>query len=150
MEVADAVEESDHLAGELRGVINIPLMDDSPRVLVSDVACSLSLEHWHSARALLRLALLPSALVVHRAQFEALTIVDLEMAAKNLETLSELLAEEADEATFHPTEIIADAEKCHEAQVAIDALIPKLRAAQPMRASARPASPARRASKKTI
>jgi hypothetical protein len=40
-------------------------------VKVSDVACSLSLEHWHAVRALLRTTLLPSALVVHRAQFEA-------------------------------------------------------------------------------
>jgi hypothetical protein len=78
------------------------------------------------------------------------TILDLEMAAKNLAALSELLAEEVDEATYHPTEISADAGKCHEAQIAIDALIPKLRAAQPIRASARPALTAQRASKKTI
>lgn len=65
------------------------------------------------------------------------TIRDLEMTVKNLETLSELLAEEVDEATHHPTEISADADKCHEAQIAIDALIPKLRAAQPIHVKAR-------------
>ncbi len=53
-------------------MIDVPLFDDSPRLRISDVACSLSLEHWASVRALLRSGLLPSAIVVHRAQFEAL------------------------------------------------------------------------------
>jgi len=66
------------------------------------------------------------------------TIRDLQMTLKNLRTLSELLYEEVDEATYHPTEISADAEKCHQAQVAIDALIPKLVAAQPSRHVAQP------------
>ena len=65
-------DESDALAEELRAMIDAPLFDDSPRLQISDVACSLSLEHWDSARALLRSGLLPSAIVVHRAQFEAL------------------------------------------------------------------------------
>lgn len=67
-------EESDQLAGELFAVIgDLPLVNDSEPVRVADLACSLSLEHWFSARVLLQAALLPSALVVHRAQFEALT-----------------------------------------------------------------------------
>ena len=65
-------DESDALAEELLALIAVPLFDDSPRIRISDVACSLSLEHWASARALLRSGLLPSAIVVHRAQFEAL------------------------------------------------------------------------------
>ena len=65
-------DESDALAEKLRAMIDVPLFDDSPRLRISDVACSLSLEHWASARALLRSGLLPSAIVVHRAQFEAL------------------------------------------------------------------------------
>lgn len=65
-------DESDALAEKLMAMIDAPLFDDSPRLRISDVACSLSLEHWASARALLRLGLLPSAIVVHRAQFEAL------------------------------------------------------------------------------
>jgi hypothetical protein len=65
-------DESDALAEELMAMIDVPLFDDSPRLRISDVACSLSLEHWASARALLRSGLLPSAIVVHRAQFEAL------------------------------------------------------------------------------
>ena len=65
-------DESDALAEELLALIDVPLFDDSPRIRISDVACSLSLEHWASARSLLRSGLLPSAIVVHRAQFEAL------------------------------------------------------------------------------
>jgi len=66
-------DESDSLAKDLQEVIDLPLLENSSKIVISDVACSLSLEHWHSSRALLRAGLLPSALVVHRAQFEALT-----------------------------------------------------------------------------
>jgi hypothetical protein len=65
-------EESNLLADELRALIAVPRFDDTPRIKTSDVACSLSLEHWAAARTLLRSGLLPSATVVHRAQFEAL------------------------------------------------------------------------------
>lgn len=68
----DIFNDSDALADQFLAVIDLPVLDDSPRVRTSDVACSLSLEHWHSIRALLRAGLLPSALVVHRAQFEAI------------------------------------------------------------------------------
>lgn len=73
MKPFEIFDESDRLAEELQEIIDLPLFDNSSRIRTSDVACSLSLEHWHSARALLRSGLLPSALVVHRAQFEALT-----------------------------------------------------------------------------
>lgn len=66
-------DESDRLADELMAQIDVPLFDDSPRIRTSDVACSLSLEHWTSTRCLLSAGLLPSAVVVHRAQFEALS-----------------------------------------------------------------------------
>lgn len=72
MQPCDIFDGSDALAGELLAVIDLPLLDSSSKIQTSDVACSLALEHWHSARALLRAGLLPSALVVHRAQFEAL------------------------------------------------------------------------------
>lgn len=65
-------DESDALAAELMVMIDAPLFDDSQRLRTSDIACSLSLEHWASVRALLRSGRLPSAVVVHRAQFEAL------------------------------------------------------------------------------
>lgn len=73
MKLDQAFDESDELAEQLEEITDIPLLNDSDRIRVSDVACSLSLEHWHAVRALLRAATLPSALVVHRAQFEAIT-----------------------------------------------------------------------------
>ena len=72
MTPSNIFNESDALAEKLMSMIDAPLFDDSPRVQISDVACSLSLEHWASTRALLQAGLLPSAIVVHRAQFEAL------------------------------------------------------------------------------
>ena len=89
---SDIFDESDLLANELLTVIDLPVLDESSRVQVSDVACCLALEHWHSARSLLRAALLPSALVVHRAQFEALArSVWLAYAASD-ESISKLAA----------------------------------------------------------
>jgi hypothetical protein len=73
MNPAEIFDETDGLAEELLRVIDLPLFEESPRLRTSDVACSLALEHWHSSRSLLRSGLLPSALVIHRAQFEALT-----------------------------------------------------------------------------
>jgi hypothetical protein len=72
MPASTIFDESDALAEELMALIAVPLFDDSSRIRISDVACSLSLEHWASARALLRSGLVASAIVVHRAQFEAL------------------------------------------------------------------------------
>ena len=72
MELDRALDESDALAGELLALVDLPLCNDSTRVDVADVACSLAFEHWHSVRLLLRGGLLPSALVVHRSQFEAI------------------------------------------------------------------------------
>lgn len=72
MSLPSIFDESDDLAEELMALIDVPLFDDSRRIRTSDVACSLSLEHWVSTRALLHSGLLPSAIVVHRAQFEAL------------------------------------------------------------------------------
>jgi hypothetical protein len=66
-------EESEKMAKELMGIVNLPLLDNSDRIRISDVACSLSLEHWSSARQLLQAGMLSSAVVVHRAQFEAIT-----------------------------------------------------------------------------
>lgn len=66
------IEESEQLATELFAAIDLPLFDDSIRLRVSDIACSMSLEHWAAVRALFALGLLPSGLVIHRAQFESL------------------------------------------------------------------------------
>jgi len=72
MQSSDLFDQSDALADALLAVVQLPLLNDSPKLLSSEAACSLSLEHWHAARALLRVGLLTSALVVHRAQFESL------------------------------------------------------------------------------
>jgi hypothetical protein len=69
---SEIFDDSDALADEVLALVDVPLFDDSPRIRISDLACSLSLEHWASVRTLLRLGLLPSAIVVHRSQFEAL------------------------------------------------------------------------------
>ena len=71
MDLDSAFEESAKLAEGLLAVVDLPLLDDSPRVQASDAACSLALEHWHAVRALLQDGFLASASVVHRAQFEA-------------------------------------------------------------------------------
>ena len=72
MDLDRAFEDSSALAADLASLVDEPLFDDSPRIAVADLACSLALEHWHSVRLQLQEGLLPSALVVHRAQFEAI------------------------------------------------------------------------------
>lgn len=67
-----AFAASEELAVRLLSLIRLPLYDESARLRASDLLCSLSIEHWHAARRLLASGLMPSALVVHRAQFEAL------------------------------------------------------------------------------
>lgn len=51
--------------------LSLPLYDGSKRLVTADAACSLSLEHWNATLHLLQEGFLPSAAVVHRAQFEA-------------------------------------------------------------------------------
>lgn len=65
------VEQSHELAAALVDCVSYGTFDDSPRIALSDVLCSLAYEHAHSARILVSAGLLPSALVVHRSQFEA-------------------------------------------------------------------------------
>lgn len=111
MSRGNGFDESERLVVELLRIIDLPVLD-AERLRVADTACSLSLEHWHAVRGLLELGLLPSALVVHRAQFEALVrsvwlayaapetdvaklsaTLDLEaeQAAKNIPTVNEML-----------------------------------------------------------
>jgi hypothetical protein len=68
----DFFRKSDSLAEKLQMLIDMPLLNDSARIITSDVACSLSFEHWHSVRVLLEGGFLASSIVIHRAQFEAL------------------------------------------------------------------------------
>jgi len=114
MDFDNLFEQSNALAHDLIKVIDRPLFDDSQRIHVSDLLCSLSMEHGDSARALLHTGLLPSALVIHRAQFEAVVraiwtlyaatdgqlaklvtelTLDTERAAKNLPNVSSMVEE---------------------------------------------------------
>ncbi|MGB4115244.1 MAG: hypothetical protein WBK51_01715 [Polaromonas sp.] len=65
-------EPTELFAAKLYAIIEVPRFDDTDRVRASHIAVSMSLEHWDATRNLLESGLLPSALVVHRAQFEAL------------------------------------------------------------------------------
>ena len=64
--------ETERLASDLAPFLVLPLYDETPRIIVSGIACSLAMEHWTATVALLQEGLLPSAAVVHRSQFEAL------------------------------------------------------------------------------
>ncbi len=63
---------SSELAANLQEVLLFPRYDDSAKNRLSYLACSISLEHAHAMRALLIDGLVPSSLVVLRAQFETL------------------------------------------------------------------------------
>lgn len=100
--------ESEQLAVELYKVIDLPLCDSSARTVTSDIACSMALEHWDAARRLLESGLLPSGVVVHRAQFEALVrSVWLLYAAsdENIEKLSTTLTLENEQAAKNMPQI---------------------------------------------
>lgn len=66
------VDQSRELAAALIECVAYQTYDDSDRIKLSDVLASLAFEHSHSARMLLDAGFLPSALVVHRSQFEAI------------------------------------------------------------------------------
>jgi hypothetical protein len=84
MNFDQALEDSDALADGFLELVDLPLCNDTVRVGTAAVACSLAFEHWNSVRLLLGSGLLPSALVVHRSQFEAvLRSVWLTYAASN-------------------------------------------------------------------
>lgn len=121
-------DESDRLADELMAQIDVPLFDDSSRNRTSDVACSLSLEHWTSTRSLVSAGLLPSAVVVHRAQFEALSrsiwllyvasdeqiskltatlSMESDQAAKNMPQIAEMMQALANRAPKHAYDALA-------------------------------------------
>lgn len=109
----DIFEATDEFSIKLFQLLTFPLYDQSKRLLISDIACSMSLEHWLATIKLLRSSLFPSAVTVHRTQYEALlrsiwllyaandqqieklaSDLDLEaeQAAKNLPQVVEMLA----------------------------------------------------------
>ncbi len=62
---------SEDLAERLAAVLMAPAYDDSQRIRVSHLASSVALEHGNACRMLLAVGMVPSGLVVHRAQYEA-------------------------------------------------------------------------------
>lgn len=65
-------ERSAALARDLFEITHLlHLANDGPRLSASAVAVSLAHEHWDAMRPLLAAGMLPSAVVIHRAQFEA-------------------------------------------------------------------------------
>lgn len=96
----DIFEASEELTTKLFTLIDLPLFDDSERLSVSYIACSMSMEHWGATLHLLKYRLLPSAVVVHRAQFEALlrSVWALYAASENhLSKLSSVLNNETEQ-----------------------------------------------------
>jgi hypothetical protein len=89
----DLFVTTEEFAEKLFQLIDLPLFDDTSRLVVSDVACSMSLEHWTATRSLLKSGMLPSAAIVHRAQFEALLRSIWILYAASEEQLSKLFAE---------------------------------------------------------
>ena len=117
----DFVEQSHQLAVELIDCVAYDTESDDVRIAVGDVMLSLAFEHSHSARMLLHTGFLPSALVVHRSQFEAVLrslwvlyaasddavaklsaelTLETELAAKNIPSVSKMMEDLAVKA--HP------------------------------------------------
>lgn len=122
-------DQSDALAAEVIQVIDHPLYDDRDRFKVSNRLCLLSMEHAHGARALLAAGFMSSALVIHRAQFEAVTraiwsmyaasdreveklasslTLDTEQAAKSLPTVTVMMAALAEKGPAPPVESLRE------------------------------------------
>lgn len=89
----DVFNATEELAGKLFKLIDQPLFDDSPKIVVSDVVCSISFEHWTATLSLLEAGMLHSAVVTHRAQFEALLRSIWVLYAATDEQLSKLSVE---------------------------------------------------------
>jgi hypothetical protein len=63
---------TENFSEELYALIDLPPYDDSARINLSHIACSLAFEHWEATLQLLKAGNFPSAVVVHRVQFETI------------------------------------------------------------------------------
>ena len=109
----DVISTADDLSGRLHAVLALPSSGHSPRIQVSHLATQLALEHCDACRTLLSVGMVPSGMVVLRAQYEAtvraiwalyaasdaqiekLTAVralDSEQSAKNLPLVADMMA----------------------------------------------------------
>jgi hypothetical protein len=112
MPEAELMDASKRMGDELNVAFSLPLYEPSDRKCVSHWASSLSLEHASAVRLLLANTLVSSALVAHRAQYEAAVravwafyaataehiekltadlTLDAEQSAKNLPTTNEMI-----------------------------------------------------------
>jgi hypothetical protein len=112
--ISPILDQSEHLADDIEAIFRPVPPIHHPRHLASSVACSLALEHWEAAKILFSAQLLPSAITVHRSQFEALVrsiwllhaasetevnrlasdlTKESEQAAKNIAGLQEMISE---------------------------------------------------------
>ncbi|WP_139202822.1 hypothetical protein [Pseudoxanthomonas sp. GM95] len=64
-------DQSHALAGNVIQLVARPIYDERERFRVSNLSCSLAFEHGEGAKLALACGLLPSAAMLHRAQFEA-------------------------------------------------------------------------------
>ena len=65
------LDVSEDLTARLLAILDAPLHNDLHRTRVSHLASSLALAHGNACRTLFALGMVPSGLVVHRAQYEA-------------------------------------------------------------------------------
>jgi len=123
------LDASRDLASKLSELLVSPTNGELTRIRVSHLACSVSLEHGHATRMLLVASLVPSGLVVLRAQYEAVVRavwamyaateaqveklgatldVQAEQAAKNLPQVSDMLTALAVTAPPAPYQALAN------------------------------------------
>jgi hypothetical protein len=126
-EISDLVDESDSFASQLQKLTDLPPGDDSKKLELAYTACSLAYEHWHAIRQLLSGGFLPSALVLHRTQFETIVrSIWLTYAATetNIAKLSADLNYESEQAakSISQTQEMIEAIKKHGPVAAYDAV----------------------------
>ena len=104
MEALQFFEQSSDLARHVLPMLDVPLYESTSRSGVSRVCCALSLEHWQAVMCLIEGDFLPSGLVLHRVQYEALVRgVWAFYAASDAQIgkLSEELSSESEEGARH-------------------------------------------------
>lgn len=127
------VAQSHELAAMLKASVDFPPYEgdegNRKRFQISDVLCSIAFEHAHAARLLAAEGFLPSALAVHRSQFEALVrsmwvlyaatenhldkldadlSVESELAARNIPSASQMMDDLAKRAPANAYKPIGD------------------------------------------
>jgi hypothetical protein len=117
MDIEELLAECEVLADEVVAILPREIARHDPRSIVSAVACSLSLEHWDATRVLLANNLFPSAVALHRTQFEAVVRSIWLLTAANdgeVAKLATTLSKEAEQGAKNIAglqEMISDIEK---------------------------------------